>query len=112
MNDLDGFTLISIGRPDAEPGNQADYRILNTNGFGDKFNMYAWSMTVFDNTLYLGTFNINGSQLWYSTDGETWEVLIPKGFGSKFEWGIRCMIVANERLFIGTAASIPATLFP
>jgi len=69
-------------------------------------------MTVFDNTLYLGTFNINGSQLWYSTDGETWDVLIPKGLGSKFEWGIRCMMVANERLFIGTAASIPATLYP
>jgi hypothetical protein len=37
---------------------------------------------------------------------------MPNGFDSKFEWGVRCMVVADQRLFIGTASIIPATIYP
>jgi len=74
--------------------------------------MYGWSMKEFDGVLYLGTYNIRGPEMWYSADGENWADLMPNGFGSKFEWGVRCMVVADQRLFIGTASSIPASLYP
>jgi hypothetical protein len=109
INYLDGFALIRFEVPDASPGELDSYTILSTDGFGDKINMYVWSMEVFDNTLYLGTFNVFGPQLWYSFDGDSWEVLISDGFGSRFDWGIRSMAVADGRLFLGTASSVPAS---
>jgi hypothetical protein len=110
MNYRKGFSLFYINDPDALPGDPESYRLITNDGFGDSLNMYGWSMKEFDGVLYLGTYNIRGPELWYSTDGENWEVLMPKGFGSKFEWGIRSMVVADQRLFIGTASSIPSSM--
>ncbi len=111
-NDSEGFTLFCITSPDAEPASPEGYRILGTRGFGDSANMYAWSMIEFENVLYLGTFNIFGPQLWFSRDGESWDKLITDGFGSLFEWGVRCMAKSDNRLFIGTACSVPSSAYP
>lgn len=78
-------------------------------GFGDRFNVYAWSMEVYQNHLYLGTFNLKtGCQLW-RFNGSKWEkVYLPggDGFGTEENYGIRNMVVYNGKLYIGTASSL------
>lgn len=87
-------------------------------------NTYAWSMEVFQNQLYVGTFNglyrlfTNmgmGCQLWRTSDGKNWnKVSLPNGitgyskdgFGEPENYGIRKMVVYNNELYIGTAANI------
>jgi len=81
-------------------------------------NTYLWSMEVFQDQLYVGTFNSCykfvsnagiGCQLWRTKDGKSWEkVLLPygDGFGEKENYGIRTMAVYNNELYVGTAANI------
>jgi hypothetical protein len=77
-------------------------------------NTYAWSAEVYQDCLYIGTFNTNsvfgfehnGCQLWRTPNGEIWEkVECPggDGFGEKENYGIRCMVVYNNELYIATA---------
>lgn len=87
-------------------------------GFGDKKNIYAWSMCVYHSELYVGT--ILGD-LWKSADGRTWRPVIaykniiiaklhgadlPRGFrakilGSEYLAGIRRLIVYQDELYAG-----------
>jgi len=60
--------------------NTGDSYEINTgweqNGFGDMWNKTITAMVVFDDTLYVST-GLNyetGAQVWYSADGDTWEV--------------------------------------
>jgi hypothetical protein len=81
-------------------------------------NTYLWNMEIFQNQLYVGTFNscyrffINegtGCQLWRTNDGKSWEkVILPNGdgFGEKHNYGIRRMVVYNDELYVGTATNI------
>jgi len=87
-------------------------------------NTYAWDMEVFQNQLYVGTFNARyrlfaqagmGCQLWRTSDGKQWsKVNLPNGitgfskdgFGEPENYGIRRMVVYNDELYIGTAANI------
>jgi hypothetical protein len=109
-----GFTLLRYEVPDGSAGDPAACSLITTDGFGEPFNMYAWSLKVFDGFLYLGTFNVwgGGAQLWYSADGDTWNRLVNDGFGSQFDWGIRTMAVEGGRLFLGIASSVPASALP
>lgn len=77
-------------------------------------NTYAWCAEVFQDRIYVGTFNTNsvfrfnnaGCQLWRSTNGENWEkveCIGGDGFGEKENYGIRCMSVYNNELYIATA---------
>lgn len=77
-------------------------------------NTYAWGAEVFQDHLYIGTFNTNsvfrlqnsGCQLWRTSDGEDWEeVECPggDGFGEKENYGIRHMVVYNDELYVATA---------
>jgi len=77
-------------------------------------NTYAWSAEVYQDHLYIGTFNTNsvfrfenaGCQLWKTSNGENWKkVECPggDGFGEKENYGIRCMAVYNDELYIATA---------
>ena len=77
-------------------------------------NTYAWSAEVFQDHLYIGTFNTNsvfrfknaGFQLLRTSNGEDWEkVEVPggDGFGEKENYGIRCMAVYNDELYVATA---------
>ena len=55
------------------------------NGFGDYWNKTVTEMLVFDDKLYVSTgLNYdNGAQVWFSEDGETWEVTQPpNSFGN------------------------------
>ena len=53
VNYLNGFTLLRA----SDPSNPSGWEVISTNGLGDPSNAYTWSMEVFDNTLYMGTFN-------------------------------------------------------
>jgi len=87
-------------------------------------NTYVWSMEIFQNQLYVGTFNscykffLNqgmGAQLWRTSCGRIWsKVDLPTsidgvyqdGFGSPENYGIRTMAVYKDELYIGTASNL------
>lgn len=80
-------------------------------GFGMKWNIYAWSMGVYNNSLYVGTLNFKpdqGCQLW-RYNGEQWlKISLPggDGFGEKENYGIRNMVEYNGDMYVATATSI------
>ena len=87
-------------------------------------NVYAWSMNVFQDRLYVGTFNAcyrwfspigMGCQLWQTDDGTVWKkVTLPtsldrkydNGFGEPDNYGIRAMVTYKDKLYVGTATNI------
>ena len=116
VNYRDGFTLLRTHDPDVPDG----WEVITTDGLGDRSNAYAWAMVVWDETLYLGTFNdglfggllapvpvpLDGrAQLWASEDGVNWAAVVEDGFGAPFTYGIRNMLVSDRRLFVGTASN-------
>ena len=77
-------------------------------------NTYAWSMKVYHDQLYVGTFKTNsifgfsncGCQLFRTSDGNLWEkVPLPggDGFCEEKNYGIRSLEVYNNELYVGTA---------
>jgi len=75
-------------------------------------NIYAWSMKIYNNSLYVGTnnqqkiFGHNGCQLYKTSDGENWsKVQLPggDGFGEQTNNGISSMEVYDGWLYVGTA---------
>jgi len=79
-------------------------------------NRYAWCMTVFNNELYVGTYNHpallhhKGGQLWKTDDGVNWskvELTGGDGFGESRNHGIRNMEVFENLLFVGVASMGP-----
>ena len=116
VNYRDGFTLLRTRDPDTPGG----WEVITSDGLGDRSNAYTWAMVVWDETLYLGTFNsglfsgllaplpfpLDGrAQLLASTDGVNWRTIVDDGFGVPFTYGIRNMIVSGDRLLIGTASN-------
>ncbi len=89
----------------------------------EAINTYAWTMEVYNNTLYMGTFNSRawlfnetgtGGQLYRSSNGKHWEkVSLPNGgeqnqqdgFGEGENYGIRRMVVYHDELYVGVASS-------
>lgn len=85
------------------------------NGFGTKNNFYTWSMSVYNDNLYVGTDYIGdngyGGELWRTSNGSDWEPIISDSEGSlypldfKKTWGyhggIRNMIFFKGELYIG-----------
>ena len=49
----------------------------NLNGFGDLANDSVWSLNTFNGQIYAGTENVNGAQIWRSTDGKNWSQFTP-----------------------------------
>ena len=88
----------------------------NGGGFFNSTNAYLWSMADANGRLVIGTFNFNiidqlprgQSELWYSDDGVNWtEHWLPLDWGIN-NYGIRNMVFANKKLFLGTASIIVA----
>jgi hypothetical protein len=70
-------------------------------GFGT-INVASISAQVLNNTLYFGTSNVLGIELWKTQDGENWTQVIRRGFGQPFtQWCWR-MHVFENRLIFGT----------
>jgi len=92
-------------------------------------NAYAWCMEVFNDSLYVGTFNSGvdwGCQLWRTVTGDAggddWEkVMLPKnnetgefkdGFGEAQNYGIRGLVNYSGNLYVGTATSVAQLYYP
>lgn len=74
---------------------------VNKKGFG-KNNIMALTGGILDDTLYYGTHNLLGGEIWKSKDGINWEQVVKRGFGNPFNTGFWGMQIFNERLIIGT----------
>lgn len=98
------------------------YKPLMSDDTKKAINTYAWAMEVFQDELYMGTFNSRlwlfneegtGCQLWKTKDGASWEkVDLPDGmggyqdgFGEGENYGIRRMVIYNDELYFGIASS-------
>ena len=96
---------------------------IHDNILFEPVNTYAWITEVYQNQLYVGTFNSRtriltdkgtGGQLWRSSNGKDWEkVPLPKnifgeyqdGFGESENYGIRKLTIYNNELYVGVASS-------
>lgn len=108
-----GFTLITCTPADCRAGN---WTTVTDNGFGNRYNAYAWSMQQVNGRTFLGTFNQDffvtlprgASELWYTDDGVNWQQqALPLDWGL-WNYGIRNMEVGNNQLFLGTASNLVA----
>lgn len=71
-------------------------------GFGDADNFLALSLTSFEGSLYAGTINNDGAQMWQSTDGNTWQQLASAW--SPTHTAILALQNYGSRLYVGTGA--------
>jgi hypothetical protein len=78
-----------------------------TSGFAN----YGWSLEAHDGVLYAGTLersdritvDVEGFDLWRSSDGTNWSLVSNDGFGNPFNGGVRTMASTPLGLFLGTA---------
>jgi hypothetical protein len=115
----DSWDLI-VGEPRYTPDGLKAPLSRYSAGFGSVFNAHMWRMEVFNNRLYVGTFDssttvrtnpdlapyiqdIMGFDLYESLDGRTFRPITTTGFGDKFNFGARTMVATPYGLFLGTA---------
>lgn len=114
VNYENGFTLMRS----ANPMDTGSWEIISIDGLGDMSNAYTWTMEVWQGKLVLGTFNsglyggmygplpLDGrAELWCSSDGLNWDLLMDDGFGSEYTYGIRSMVATEDTLYMGTASN-------
>ncbi len=70
-------------------------------GFGDAGNTDVSSMAVMGGSLYAGTYNSAGCQVW-CRDGNTWKRVAEGGFGDADNCGAASMAVYFQGLYVGT----------
>lgn len=85
------------------------FRQVNVDGFGDRFNVYAWSMKEFNGLLYVGTGHIStvqpdieGSAELWRYDGTNWEQVTDTGFDAPNNTGFRNLQILRGNLYAGT----------
>jgi hypothetical protein len=115
----------SVGDWVDEPNVGAKVPLFGPSGLGNPFGIYAWTMAVFDNKLYVGIFDSGGiafsfppffpptplgADLWRFDDAESpAELISDDGFGSTAISGIRTMLSdedgedGDDALYMGTA---------
>jgi hypothetical protein len=100
---------------DEVPGVKWNPRHKRNDGFGDKYNFYAYTMINVSNKLWVGTVNTRGCEI-FSFDGNDWSQIVGEdenceignGFGNKSTSGIRSMIeypIGSGKIFVGTSKS-------
>ncbi|MFO8058431.1 MAG: hypothetical protein R6V10_14165 [bacterium] len=115
--------LIAASAPSGmETATLQNIRQINQDGFGKDSNKYAFSMAVFQGSLFVGTLNMKdmadmsrffsgtstrgaseGAEIWrYDADG-TWTQVVEKGLGNPHNIGVRKMMVAKGCIFGVTA---------
>jgi hypothetical protein len=97
-------------------GNTSTSALLPS-GFGDSHNYVAGDMTVFNNKLYVGTWQspLNGCEIWQYDGTNLVQVVGPNavmkgGFNNNENWGVGCMKVftnasGKTHLYVGTTNS-------
>ncbi len=83
----------------------SNYELINEPGFDDILNRYAWSMIVFKDELYVGTWNTQGffvynpsnsAQVFRYSGGTEWEKVVDAGLNNADNMGVRTMIVWDD----------------
>ena len=78
------------------------------NGFGNQKNSWCMAAIVYNDELYIGTFNYFGCEIFKTSDGENWVELLGKntkpgsGFGSVNNFYAWSMAVYDSSLYVGT----------
>ena len=88
-------------------------------GFGNPYNQHMWQMEVFDDELYVGTYDAStslkdqdpapniadgmGFDLYRTPNGVDFEQLTTNGFNDKFNYGVRTLQATPYGMFLGTA---------
>ena len=93
-----------------------DWEQIGDLGFGDWKSKYAWDLEIYQDRLFLGTFDLGldpflaeGCQLYASSDGYQWErwmgenSSVAAGFEDPLNYGIRNLEVFDGDLYAGTA---------
>lgn len=76
-------------------------------GFGDRANFGLVALSVFEGSLYVGTSNEEGAQIWASQDGLQWKQIIgpngilQSGFGNKNNRAVNGFCVFQGNLYVG-----------
>jgi len=89
-------------------------------GFGWTLNAHMWRQEIYDNRLYVGTFDEStiyrnspkyaasvkpelGFDLWWSPDGAYFSLVDQNGFEDGYNFGVRSLIATPYGLFLGSA---------
>jgi len=76
------------------------WKQVNIDGFGNSSNEGVISLAVFSDTLYAGTYNGNGGEIWRMDS--PWTAVITSGLGYTHNRGIDHLIEFNNYLYAGT----------
>lgn len=96
-----GFLLVLWGSGSAADGaSPLGWQQSNASGFGNPENNTIGALAVFNNSLYAGTWNNNGMQVWRTNDGHTWNQEYPYWSNSNTE--ALCAAPFGSYLYVGT----------
>lgn len=92
----------------ADPAS-GEWEAVNESGWGDPANLGIFSLCVVEDTLYAGTLNLNGLQIW-ATDGSPgaaggyhWRCVVRDGAGrGPLNQAVACMHGFKSALYVGT----------
>jgi hypothetical protein len=99
-----GTGTASIGKVFRYSGSGTTWSQVNTNDFGDSTNGGVNQMEVFNNQLYAGVYNLNGTEVWRTSDGTAWSQVNTDGFdgdGININYMSESMTVFNNQLYVG-----------
>jgi len=118
INPDDSWDVV-VGQSRSTPVGQKNSLSGLRPGFGWGLNAHMWRMEIFDNRLYVGTFDEStslrngpsgsalqsqlGFDLWYTSDGTTFSRVDYLGFGDEFNSGVRALKATPYGLFLGAA---------
>lgn len=76
------------------------------NGFGSRLTNYIWAFCEYNSSLYVGTMNFNGCQIWSFKEDQWKKVELPggDGFGEDQNIGVRNMVEYNDELWVTIAS--------
>ncbi|KPJ57683.1 MAG: hypothetical protein AMJ42_04485 [Deltaproteobacteria bacterium DG_8] len=86
-----------------EGGYAEEWEKVNSKGFGNIDNKSSFPMEIFNNDLYVGTWNDAGTEIWMTPEGTNcdWNLLNVNGFGSPENSHSTSTQVFNDELYIG-----------
>jgi hypothetical protein len=94
---LGGLAHPLPAKADCEPS----FREVASGGFGNRYNLYAWSMQAFNGRLFVGTMNQKtGGEIW-AYDGNQWQKVLQQNKRRTGNTGFRSMIVFRGFLYTG-----------
>jgi hypothetical protein len=79
-----------------------DWEQVNTSGFGEVGNDTIQALSTFGGSIYAGTSNEAGAQLWRSTDGESWTSITTDGFGDVKNLAVDHLYEFDGSFYAGT----------